>query len=192
MRGQAYNALHTPLVGCPCRPAGVLTLKYAEVKPDHLSMLLMGLNAYPEAMFSSKLQRLLLECCVHMPLAPFEVCFGSGCLCVGATCFVSAAAYGCYRCLPHARSCCTAPAAGALSNLFMVLGVCVSVPCVSCQRQQPGACRAQGLTAPGCRWLHARQELGVACFHWSPLLPVPLAGMPHGALLRQAPVLHHA
>lgn len=51
----------------------MLTLKYAEIKPDHLSMLLMGLNAYPEARFSSKLQRLLLECCVHMPLEQFEV-----------------------------------------------------------------------------------------------------------------------
>lgn len=50
----------------------MLTLKYGEIKPDHMSMLLMGLNAYPEARFSSKLQRLLLECCVHMPLDQFE------------------------------------------------------------------------------------------------------------------------
>lgn len=54
----------------------MLTLKYGEIKPDHMSMLLMGLNAYPEARFSSKLQRLLLECCVHMPLDQFEASAG--------------------------------------------------------------------------------------------------------------------
>lgn len=65
--------------------AGVLTLKYGEIKPDHMSMLLMGLNAYPEARFSSKLQRLLLECCVHMPLDQFEARVATNTLCAAAS-----------------------------------------------------------------------------------------------------------
>jgi len=71
--GSAVTSISIAACNASKLPAGVLTLKYAEIKPDHLSMLLMGLNAYPEARFSSKLQRLLLECCVHMPLEQFEV-----------------------------------------------------------------------------------------------------------------------
>ncbi|PRW33797.1 RAP domain [Chlorella sorokiniana] len=65
--------------------AGVLTLKYSEIRPDHLSMLLMGLNAFPEARFSSKLQRLLLECCVHMPPSQFEARVATNTLCAAAS-----------------------------------------------------------------------------------------------------------
>lgn len=48
-------------------------LKYSEIKPPHISMLLVALNAYGNTPFGGKLLKVLLERTAHLPIEDFDV-----------------------------------------------------------------------------------------------------------------------